>query len=39
MGGEIKWDSLSGISEYLEVDDIELFIDGLVVLQEYNRAK
>ena len=38
MGGEIVWPSINDISEYLEVEDIELFIDGLVVLLEHSRA-
>lgn len=37
MRGEIVWDSLDFISEYLSVKDIELFFDGLLVLQEHAR--
>jgi len=37
MAGEFKWDALDAISEYLRIEDIELFIDGLLVLQESGR--
>ena len=39
MNGSIQWDALGFISEYLEIEDIELFIDDLLVLQEYERGR
>jgi len=37
MGGEIKWESLNDVAEYLEIMDMELFIDCLTVLLEDRR--
>ena len=39
MAGEFKWDSLDAISEYLRIEDIEMFIDGLLVIQDNNNGK
>ena len=38
MGGEIVWQFLDAISEYLQVNDAELFIDGLIIMQDHARA-
>ena len=38
MGGEIVWQALDAISAYLQVKDAELFIDGLIILQNHARA-
>ena len=39
MGGELNWNALNDVSEYLEVVDIEQFIDALTVLQEDSRNR
>jgi hypothetical protein len=38
IGGEIVWQFLDAISEYLQVNDAELFIDGLIIMQDHARA-
>lgn len=37
MEGKIIWPSLNDIAEYLEVADTEIFIDGLLLLQEHSQ--
>jgi len=37
MGGQIAWPSVNDIAEYLDVQDAEFFVDGLLILQEYSR--
>ncbi|WP_292959007.1 hypothetical protein [Nitrosomonas sp.] len=39
MGGEIVWQGLDIITEYLQVEDVEMFIDCLVILQDYARGE
>lgn len=39
MGGEIVWSALDSISEYLRVQDAEIFLDGLTVMLDYSRAR
>jgi len=40
MDGEIQWGNLNDIAEYLEVQDVEKFIDGLLLLKEIrSKAK
>ena len=36
MGGKIDFSQLEGIAEYLQIVDVELFIDGLLILKRYN---
>lgn len=35
MGGEIQWQSLDAIAEYLEIKDIDLLIDSLILFKTY----
>lgn len=35
MEGKIDWAALDAITEYLEVKEIELFIDSLLILKVY----
>lgn len=35
MGGEIQWQSLDAISEYLDIKDIEQFIDSLIIFKTF----
>lgn len=37
MGGQIDWVALPLIAEYLEVQDFELLIDGLMVIADVRR--
>jgi len=39
LGGELNWNALEGVAEYLEIVDYELFIDNLVKLREYQASK
>jgi len=39
MDGEVKWDALDAIIEYLEVTDIILFIDTLLIIKKFNNIK
>ncbi len=39
MGGEIKTDALDWVSEYLQIEDMELLIDGLLILQDFHKDK
>jgi len=39
LGGELDWNALEGVAEYLEITDCELFIDNLVKLREYHSSK
>lgn len=36
MGRKLDFSQLTDISEYLQVVDIDLFIDSLIVLKRYN---
>lgn len=36
MGSTMDFNQIGDVAEYLQVDDIELFIDSLVVLKTYN---
>lgn len=36
MDKKLDFGQLSDVAEYLEVTDIELFIDSLIVLKRYN---
>ena len=36
MGCAMDFNQIGDVAEYLQVDDIELFIDSLVVLKTYN---
>ena len=36
MGCAMDFGKIGDVAEYLQVDDIELFIDSLVVLKTYN---
>lgn len=36
MGCAMDFGQIGDVAEYLQVDDIELFIDSLVVLKTYN---
>lgn len=38
MDGKIEWSAVNDIAEYLEVVDIEFFIDGLLLIKEYMAA-
>lgn len=38
MDGKIEWSAINDIAEYLEVVDIEFFIDGLLLIKEYMAA-
>jgi len=35
MDQEIDWSALDAITEYLEVKEIDLFIDSLLIFKEY----
>lgn len=35
MDQEINWSALDAITEYLEVKEIDLFIDSLLIFKEY----
>jgi len=41
MGGELNWNALNDVAEYLEIrnDEIELFIDNLIALKDYQASK
>lgn len=36
MEGEVDFSQIDGVAEYLQVVDIELFIDGLLLLKQHN---
>jgi len=38
LGGELNWQSVDDVAEYLEISDIELFIDNLITLKDYQQA-
>ena len=37
MDGQVIWPSINDIAEYLEVVNIELFIDALLLIKEHCR--
>jgi hypothetical protein len=37
LGGKIDFLQINEIAEYLQVDDIELLIDGLLILKKHNN--
>jgi len=41
MGGELDWKAMDDVAEYLEIrnDEIELFIDNLIALKDYQASK
>ena len=39
MGGELNWNALEGVAEYLEITDYELFIDNLIIFKNYQDSK
>ena len=39
IDGDLKWESLNDIAEYLQVEDAELWIDGLLLLKEIKRER
>lgn len=39
MGGEIQWQSLEAIVEYLEIKDIDLLIDSLILFKTYQDSQ
>ena len=39
MGYEIDWSALDFVVEYLQIDDVELLMDGLLLLREIKREK
>ena len=36
LGGNVDFAQLDSIAEYLQVNDVELFIDGLLLLKQHN---
>lgn len=39
MGGEIQWQSLDAIAEYLEIKDIDLLIDSLILFKQFQDSQ
>lgn len=39
LGGELDWNALEAVAEYLEIKEIDLFIDNLIQLREYQASK
>ena len=39
MGGELNWNALDAVVEYLEIVEVDLLIDNLVKLREYQASK
>jgi len=39
LGGELNWQAVDDVAEYLEISDIELFIDNLITLKDYQANK
>lgn len=36
LEGKVDFSQIEGVAEYLQVVDIELFIDGLLLLKQHN---
>ena len=37
LGGKIDFLQINEVAEYLQIDDIELLIDGLLILKKHNN--
>lgn len=39
LNGTLDWGALNDIAEYLQVEDAELFVDGLMLLEDIRRER
>ena len=39
MGGSLDWAALDSVAAYLEIDDLDLLIDNVLKLKEYQASK
>lgn len=39
MSSKMDWQALDAIIEFMQVVDVEMFIDGLLILHDYNNNK
>lgn len=39
MGGSLDWSALDSVAAYLEIDDLDLLIDNVLKLKEYQASK
>lgn len=39
MGGSLDWSALDSVAAYLEINDLDLLIDNVLKLKEYQASK